>query len=65
MHHPTDRIAHTAAFDAPVVEYWLGREMVQCENIAICAPFALAGQHLLTDKEIIASVSTHEHIFLV
>ena len=26
MHHHTDRIAHTAAFVTPVVEYWLERE---------------------------------------
>ena len=29
MHHPTDRIAHTAAFDTPVVEDWLQREIAQ------------------------------------
>ena len=29
MHHPTDRIAHTTAFVTPVVEHWLGREIVQ------------------------------------
>ena len=23
MHHPTDRITHTTAFVAPVVEHWL------------------------------------------
>ena len=23
MHHPTDRIIHTTAFVAPVVEHWL------------------------------------------
>ena len=27
MHHPTDRIAHTTAFVAPVVEHWLEREL--------------------------------------
>ena len=27
MHHPTERIAHTA-FVTPVVEHWLGREIV-------------------------------------
>ena len=27
MHHPTDRIAHTTAFVAPVVEHWLEREI--------------------------------------
>ena len=30
MHHPTDRIAHTTAFVAPVVEHWLDREIAQC-----------------------------------
>ena len=25
MHHPTDRITHTTAFVAPVVEHWLER----------------------------------------
>ena len=30
MHHPTDRIAHTTAFVAPVVEYWLELEIAQC-----------------------------------
>ena len=29
MHHPTDRIAHTMAFVAPVVEYWLEQEIAQ------------------------------------
>ena len=29
MHHPTDRIAHTRAFDATVVEHWLEREIAQ------------------------------------
>ena len=27
MHHPTDRIAHTAAFVTPVAEHWLEREI--------------------------------------
>ena len=26
MHHPTDRIAHTTAFVAPVVDHWLERD---------------------------------------
>ena len=29
MHHPTDSIAHTTAFVAPVVEHWLEREIAQ------------------------------------
>ena len=29
MHHPTDRIAHTTVFVAPVVEHWLEREIDQ------------------------------------
>ena len=29
MHHPTDTIAHTRAFVAPVVEHWLEREIAQ------------------------------------
>ena len=29
MHHPTDRIAHTTAFVAPVMEHWLEREIAQ------------------------------------
>ena len=29
MHHPPDRIAHTTAFVAPVVEHWLEREIAQ------------------------------------
>ena len=29
MHHPTDRITHTAAFVTPVVEHWLEREIAQ------------------------------------
>ena len=29
MHHPTDRITHTTAFVAPVVEHWLEREIAQ------------------------------------
>ena len=29
MHHPKDRIAHTAAFVTPVVEHWLEREIAQ------------------------------------
>ena len=27
MYHPTDRIAHTTAFVAPVVEHWMEREI--------------------------------------
>ena len=30
MHHPTNRIAHITAFDTPVVEHWLEREIAQC-----------------------------------
>ena len=26
IHHPTDRIAHTTAFDTPIVEHWLERD---------------------------------------
>ena len=26
MHNPIDKIAHTTAFDTPVVEHWLERE---------------------------------------
>ena len=29
MHHSTDRIAHTTAFDKPVVEHWLERDIAQ------------------------------------
>ena len=29
MHNPTDRIAHTTAFVAPVMEHWLEREIAQ------------------------------------
>ena len=29
MHHPTDRITHTTAFVAPIVEHWLEREIAQ------------------------------------
>ena len=29
MHHPTDRMTHTTAFDTPVVEHWLEREIAQ------------------------------------
>ena len=29
MHHPTDRITHTAAFVTPVVEHWLEWEIAQ------------------------------------
>ena len=29
MHHPTDRLTHTTAFDTPVVMYWLEREIAQ------------------------------------
>ena len=29
MHHPTDRITHTAAIGTPVVEHWLEREIAQ------------------------------------
>ena len=29
MHHSTDRITHTTAFVAPVVEHWLEREIAQ------------------------------------
>ena len=29
MHNPTDRITHTTAFDTPVVEHWLEREIAE------------------------------------
>ena len=29
MNHPTDRITHTTAFVAPIVEHWLERETAQ------------------------------------
>ena len=29
MHYPSDRITHTTAFDTPVVEHWLEREIAQ------------------------------------
>ena len=29
MHYPTDKVAHTTAFDTPVVEHWLEREIDQ------------------------------------
>ena len=29
MHHPTDRITYTMAFDTPVVEHWLERELMK------------------------------------
>ena len=29
MHDPIDRIIHTTAFDKPVVEHWLEREIAQ------------------------------------
>ena len=29
MHNRTDRIAHTTAFDTPVVEHWLERDIAQ------------------------------------
>ena len=29
MHHPTDKIAHTMAFDTPIVENWLEPEIAQ------------------------------------
>ena len=32
MHHPTDRRAHTTAFDEPVVEPWLELKITQTAN---------------------------------
>ena len=32
MHHPTDRLAYTAAFVMPVVEHWLEREIETLKN---------------------------------
>ena len=29
MHHHTDKITHTTAFDTPVVEHWLKQEIAQ------------------------------------
>ena len=29
MHNPIDMIAHTTAFDTPVMEHWLEREIAQ------------------------------------
>ena len=29
MHHPTDRIIHTTAFNTQVVEHWLERDIAQ------------------------------------
>ena len=30
MHHSPDRIVHTTAFVAPVVEHWQEREIIEC-----------------------------------
>ena len=32
MHFPTDRKAHTTAFDGPVVDYWLEWKIAQTAN---------------------------------
>ena len=32
MHNPIDRIPHTTAFDTPVMEHWLEREIAQWVN---------------------------------
>ena len=32
MHFPTDRTAHTTAFDGLVVDHWLERKIAQTEN---------------------------------
>ena len=32
MHSPTDRTAHTTAFDGPVVDDWLELKIAQTEN---------------------------------
>ena len=32
MHFPTDRIAHTMAFEEPVVDHWLERKIAQTVN---------------------------------
>ena len=34
MHFPTDRRAHTAAFDGPVVDHWLEQKKDQTENVS-------------------------------
>ena len=33
MHNPIDRIAHTTAFDTPVMEQWLDREIAQWDRM--------------------------------
>ena len=35
MHHPTDRITHTTAFDTPVVEQWQEREIAQYSKLLL------------------------------
>ena len=32
MHHPTDMVIHTTAFDTPVEELWLEREIAVINN---------------------------------
>ena len=32
MHFPTDRTAHTAALDGPVMDHWLERKIAQTAN---------------------------------
>ena len=32
MHHPTDRITHTADFVRPVIEHWLEQKIAQCSD---------------------------------
>ena len=41
MRHPTDRIAHTTAFDTPVVENWQKQEIAQC-NIAGASTYSFS-----------------------
>ena len=35
MHHPTDRITHTTAFDTPVVEHWMKGEIANEGSIRL------------------------------
>ena len=46
MHHPIDRIAHTTAFIAPVVEHWLEREIMMMINNVYILVFDLNPEQL-------------------
>ena len=55
MLHPTDRIAHTTAFVAPVVEHWLEREILPVGLFLLNKRFGLGAGLYIPQEQIRSS----------